>query len=169
MAIDITDYVIKYFTDNFVGKQVSEDHLEIDRHVNNLGIGDRTNASGSARIVAAADHNGKIEKEKIFDGYGYKAELNVSFRYESQTSAEKYSIPGGALIDHPWGSLHPTGEIEFHIHAGQDSNWTVEITRMTFDTGDDRPNSFIRDHVAVKFRGIMEELLQEAANSSPDA
>ncbi|MCQ6303498.1 hypothetical protein [Bacillus cereus] len=168
MSIEITDHVVNYLTQNFVGKEVFENDKEIDKHKNALGIGDRTNASGNAKITAASGHNGKIEKEKMFSGYGYQAELNVSYRYESETSSEKYSIPGGALIDHPWGKLHPSGEIEFHIHAGEDSNWKVEISRMTFDTGDDRPNSFIRDHVAVKFRDVMEGLLKEAVSSSPN-
>ncbi|WP_426332710.1 hypothetical protein ACN9MH_15475 [Paenibacillus silvae] len=167
-TIDVTDHVVNYLSSNFVGKQVSENDLEIDRSVNRLGIGDRTNASGSATISSFESHDGKIEKAPIFDGYGYRAEMNLVYKYDGQTSAEKYSIPAGVLIDHPWGSLHPSGEIEFHIHAGDDTNWTVEISRMTFgEIHDDRPNRFVRDHVAVKFMEIMTTLVKEAVASSP--
>ncbi|WP_404482687.1 hypothetical protein ABXH30_11895 [Bacillus velezensis] len=168
-VIDITDHVVNYLNANFVNKQVSTGDTEIDRSTNDLGVGDRTNASGSASIASPSDHNGKIEKAPMFDGFGYRAELNVSYRYESQTSAKKYSIPSGILIDNPWKNLHPAGEVEFHIHAGEDNNWTVVISRMTFEAGHpDRPNYFIRDFVAVKFLDIMKELLREAINNSPN-
>lgn len=168
-VIDVTEHVINYLNSNFVGKQVSTGDTEIDRTVNRAGIGDRTNASGSASIVSALGHNGKIEKAPIFDGYGYRAEMNVTYRYKGQTSATKYSVPVGALLDHPWGDVHPAGEIEFHIHAGEDSNWQVEITRMTFEEGhNDRPNHFVRDYVAVKYLDIMQQLLKEAVASSPN-
>ncbi|PRS13074.1 hypothetical protein C6X95_13370 [Bacillus pumilus] len=168
MPIDVTEHVVNYLRSNFVGKSVSENGIEIDRSVNNAGFGDRTNASGSATISSFLSHNGTIEKDRIFNGYGYQAELNVTYSYNGQTSAKKYSIPGGALIDHPWGSLHPSGEIEFHIHAGQDTNWTVEITRMSFGpVHEDRPNRFVRDYIAVKFVDIMHQLLREAVDSSP--
>src|SRR4051812_37139494 len=126
MPIDVTEHVVNYLKSSFIGKQVSENDKEIDRSENDLGIGDRTNASGSCKISSFLSHHGKIEKDRIFNGYGYQAELNLEYRYDGRTRAEKYSIPAGVLIDHPWGSLHPYGEIEFHIHAGQDTNWTVE-------------------------------------------
>lgn len=170
--IDITEHVINYLNLNFVGKQVSENGKEIDRTVNSLGIGDRTNAHGDAKISSFSSHNGKIEKAPMFDGYGYRAELNIEYRYDGYTGAEKYTIPGGVLIDHPWGTkdrdFHCSGEIEFHIHAGEDNNWTVEITRMTFEINENRPNQFVRDYVAVKFLGVMKEILREAVASSPN-
>lgn len=168
-VIDVTDHVVNYLKEHFVGKGVKADGVQIDKTVNDLGIGDRTNASGSAKITSFVSHDGKIEKAPIFDGYGYKAEMNLDYSFSSQTSAEKYSIPGGVLIDHPWGNLHPSGVIEFHIHAGEDTNWTVTITRMTFENpAEDRPNKFIQEHVASQFRGIMETLLGEAVASSPN-
>ena len=169
VAIDVTQHVVDYLKSNFVGKQVSENDKEISRNTNRTGIGSRINASGSATISSFLSHNGKIEKDHIFDSYGYKAELNLEYHYNGQTSAEEYTIPGGALVNHPWGSLHPTGIIEFHIHADSDTNWSVEITRMTFEgVHDDKPNRFVRDYVAVKYLDIMKQLLKEAVDSSPN-
>ena len=169
MAIDVTGHVVDYLKSTFVGKQVSENNKEIPFDDENaLGLLWRINASGSATICSFLSHDGKIEKHRIFDGYGYRAELNLKYRYDGQTSAEKYSIPGGVIISHPWNSLHPSGEIEFHIHADNDTNWTAKITRMTFgEVHNDRPNRFFRDNVAVKFLDIMEQLLREAVASSP--
>ncbi|MEO3944823.1 hypothetical protein [Gorillibacterium sp. CAU 1737] len=168
-VIDVTDHVVNYLKEHFVGKGVTADGIKIGDSVNRYGVGNKTYASGSATISSFVSHNGKIEKAPIFDGYGYRSEMNLNYRFDGQTSSEKYQYPGRILIDHPWGNLHPSGEIEFHIHAGQDTNWTVTITRMTFENiAEDRPNKFIQEHVASQFRGIMETLLPEAVASSPN-
>ncbi|MFE6075658.1 hypothetical protein ACFVQB_14395 [Paenibacillus sp. NPDC057886] len=91
--IDITDHVVDYLKSTFVGKRVSENGLEIDKSVNSLGVGDRTNASGSMTISSFQSHDGKIEKAPMFDGYGYRAELNVVYGFDAQTSAENTPSP----------------------------------------------------------------------------
>lgn len=168
MPENVTEHLIEHLKRHFVGNRVKQPLMTFIDQRNDLGIGNKIMARGEATITEFLSHDGIIEKESIFNGSAYRADLKLTFKYAGQTHGERWLYPGGVFVDNVWDSLHPTGEIKFHIRADQSSNWTVSITNMTFGAiHEDRPNRFVRDHVASKFINVITPLIPQALEQTP--
>lgn len=83
---------------------------------------------------------------------------SLGFLFHKLTQAESWTVPGGAVVDNPWKSLHPTGKIKYIIRTVTVAS--LELNEIVFDTADDRPNNFIKNYVAPLFTGKLDNIIE---------
>ena len=165
---DITSDVKAHMEKHFVGASVSDGPTVIHRHepkgpggIKLPGWEDR--AKGSASIEKLQKIDGKIQRISVpdLDLDFVSADIKMVFSYTSQTSCERISRPGGVVVDKPWGSLSPKGTITLHLRIEKQKNGKLTQGAFVEAGHGDRPNAYIRDHLASRLAVRANQLLQD--------
>jgi hypothetical protein len=166
---DITNDVVKHLKKHFVGHSVSDGPTVIKRHRPTDPVfhtplpGWEDRAKGSAKIESLSQVDGKILRINIpeMDLSFVTADIKMVFVYSGQTSCDRISAPGGLVVDHPWKSLHPKGTIKLHLRLEKQKNGKLTSNIFVNENHGDRPNAYIRDHLARRLATKGGDILQD--------
>jgi hypothetical protein len=150
---DITNDVKTHIIQQLVGQSVADGPTVIDRHQIHTPFGDRTiwedRAKGTTQVVGLDSMTGTITRI-VIPSLGLDivtADCRMTFKWKSETSCDRIATVGGAIIDHPWGSLHPEGTVTVSLTVNHQENGRIESNIAVTSGGNDRPNNYIKEHL----------------------
>ena len=164
---DFTNQIIDFIKTRFVGHEVYRGLTTIDRNVNGLGIGTELKARGSAKITDFSSFEGSVKRIQVSNYIFWIADpfFKTTYRYQGQTSAELWTVPGGAIVDHPWGDVHPRGTIISTLVMKLQEQITLHLEYQVDPEHDDRPGHFLRDYVVPLTTDKLELIIEEFTGS----
>lgn len=141
----------RYFTQNFIGRSASGSATFDDTTCiipNPFGGcsqkgGSKVEGSATATVMGYADSWGTMElgQDPFEDFNLVKSDAHVSYTYHGRTIGRRYSVPGGAFLEHAWGWSDPKGLIKIHIESSAKQYYKVSISYEVIEGHGDRPNA----------------------------
>lgn len=140
-----------YFSTRFVGKSAQGSKTFDDTTCvvpNPFGgcsqkAGSKVEGSATATVTAYTDSWGTMQMASDpFEDYNLvKSDATVVFRYEGRTIGRRYSVPGGAFVEHAWGWLNPKGNIIIRIESSAKQYYKISVSYEVVEGHGDRPNA----------------------------
>ena len=157
------DYVDEFYR-CFSGKKVGKGDTVIKK-----STGKETIAHGTARITDLKEASGFIWMLKggFLDPVSENTEtlyrsspMSVKFNFTAKTTARKKAL--GVNVDWPWKNHTVGGNMESRLYVNPGNAYTLQVKFHINPGHDDRPNNFIADYVAPKFKPLAKSCMADA-------
>ncbi|TXT38610.1 MAG: hypothetical protein FD138_302 [Planctomycetota bacterium] len=169
---DLTNEAVDFMKQRLPGHEVHQPlkTFQDNTSTNFLGVrtGNEIKAKGRAKVSNYISHSGSIKRLQAgnFTLWITEPFLKITFKYTSQTHGERWIWPGGIFVDNVWNDVHPEGTVTAVLTMIPQQNAVLRL-ELTVESGnDDRPNNFIKDHVAPQLLGRIDSLLEEFTGKS---
>jgi hypothetical protein len=172
---DVTNDLVSFLKQRLIGYDVHQPLKTIDRDVTSVPfggeVGSEIKARGSAEITEFVGHIGTLAKIEVGNYRIWATDPHFIFtlRYRGSTGSERRTVPGGAVIDKPWGDIHPKGSLKATLFMRPQHNAELKLEVDVDADHNDRPGHFVRDHVVRKvidkIDGLLEEFTGVSVNS----
>jgi hypothetical protein len=125
--------------------------------------GTEIKAKGWARVSELTSFSGRLIQDEFRGNRVWITDaLRMVFKYDAWTRGELWAWTAGASIftGNEWGDVNPAGQIVAGLSMDFQRNgvltWSISV-----DPGhDDRPNNFIKDIVATRLLGTLDNLTE---------
>lgn len=125
--------------------------------------GTEIKAKGWARVAEFSSFSGRLIQDEFRGNRVWITDsLRMTFRYEGWTRGELWTwVAGGSSWSgDEWGDINPAGQIIAGLSMDFQRNGVLTWSITVEPGNDDRPNRFIRDVVATKLLGTLDNLTE---------
>lgn len=179
---EVTDEFINDFTEKFTNRWLHGtkkwDHTKSNISFEIIGkkltdrIGDVIIAKGRVKASHRTRDEGRLVLLDMPIIHGITkggtfllGKVKMDFRYEGETTADKYIHPGHVWVESPWDELHPKGTIHIVIESNYGTNVKINVYFTADEDWKDRPGQFARE-LAENLKSLAEESIRSFAKAN---